>query len=74
MSERWILRAKVASKTQGRPLYFARMTGIGPMTTAKQAEARVFATREEALRSPAVGFPWKFFEPERLAGAPPEEP
>jgi len=74
MSERWVLRAKVASKKQGRPLYFARMTGIGPMTTAKQAEAWVFATREEALSSPAVAFPWEFFEPERLTGVPREEP
>jgi len=74
MSERWILRAKVASQTQGRPLYFARMTGIGPMTTAMKAEACVFATREDAMRSPAAMFPWEFFEPEPLPAAPPAAP
>lgn len=59
----WILRA--SNTYRGRPLYFAQMTSIGPMTTAKKAEAARFATREAAVSSPATRFWLMTFTAER---------
>ena len=53
MSE-FVLREKSASKKLGKPIFFARMTRIGPCNTDKPEEAARFPTREEALSCPAL--------------------
>lgn len=60
----WVLRS--SQTYRGRPLWFAQMTGIGPMTTATLAEAARFASREEAALSPALRFPLTSFTPEEV--------
>jgi hypothetical protein len=62
----FVLIETLASERQRRPLYFARMTGIGPMTTSELAEAAFYETEEEARRSPACSFSLTFFEPVRI--------
>lgn len=57
----WVLRDSV-SKT-----WFRRWTPIGPECTAKRNEAATFATKHDAMNSPAFAFALAFFEPERLA-------
>jgi hypothetical protein len=64
----FVLLETLASKRQKKPLYFARMTGIGPMTTPDLSEAATYATEEEARRSPACFHMFSFFEPERVGG------
>lgn len=41
----------------GRPLFFHRMTAIGPATTADLSKASVFADEQTAKRSPAYLHP-----------------
>lgn len=63
-----------ASRYDGKPLYFARMTGIGPMTTADLAEARTWERAADALRSPACLHPLVRFSAVRLEDLTGEAP
>ncbi len=58
-----------SSTYKDKPLYFARMTAIGPMSTADPAEAMVFASKEAAMQHPAMFFPLTFFKPVAAPGA-----
>lgn len=49
----WVLKSLTGTEKVGKPLYFDKMTGIGPMTTPMLNRAQHFDTKEEALRSPA---------------------
>lgn len=60
----YVLRETFASKRQGKPLWFAGMTGIGPRTTADPAERVEFATRDDAARCPAMFHALSFYEVE----------
>jgi hypothetical protein len=59
----YALKETLSSKRQGRDLWFCRMTAIGPMTTADPSERKLWASADDALRSPAALFPLTFFEP-----------
>ncbi len=63
MGERgiWRLRDSV-SKT-----WFRRWTPIGPECTADRALAATFATKQDAMNSPAFTFALAFFEPVKAA-------
>ncbi len=54
------------TKTRGNPLYFDRMTGIGPMTTPNLEEAMRFPTEQEARQHPACRFVFTFFQPREV--------
>lgn len=58
MSARWVLWCPLSG-------FFKSMTGIGPACTQKVAEAAVFATRREAVASPAMAFALTSFQPMR---------
>ncbi|SRR6266568_3945004 len=62
----WVLES--AQRYQGKRLWFAKMTGIGPMTTAKLAEAARFASPEAAAQSPAMRFPLGVFSVRQVNG------
>jgi hypothetical protein len=59
----WVLVETLASKQQGRQLYFHALTAIGPKTTAKLEEAHRFPGEADAKRSTAYQHPLCFFEP-----------
>lgn len=70
MSDETVYCLRSDSTYRGKPLWFMRMTGIGPMTTAHPTERAVFASREAALASPAMRHMLSTFEPEPVsAGA-----
>lgn len=58
--EKWVLRNSLGGK------YFSEWTGIGPASTDDVSKAEVFASKEEAMRSPAYTFSLTFFEPTKL--------
>lgn len=58
--EKWVLRNSLGGK------YFAKWTGIGPASTDDVSKAEVFASKEEAMISPAYTFSLTFFEPTKL--------
>lgn len=62
----WVLREVVASKRLGKPIYFQKMTFIGPRTTADLSEAARFSTEQRAMLSPATWHALSFFEPELI--------
>lgn len=49
----YVLIENVASPRNGAPLYFCRMTAIGPMTTPELADAPKYASVQAAWGSPA---------------------
>jgi hypothetical protein len=58
----YALQEKSASRKRGRPVYFAKWTGIGPSLTEEPEEIARFDTMDEARKSPAYSFSWTFFE------------
>jgi hypothetical protein len=66
----FVLRETVASETYGYPLWFWRMTGIGPATTADPAKRATFATRDEAQHCPAMWHMLSSYEVEEVASDP----
>jgi hypothetical protein len=58
----FVLIETLASKRQGRTLWFKQMTGIGPMTTSDRSERAVFPTEEAARKCPALWHPLSFYE------------
>lgn len=46
----WLLRESVSARA-GKPLYFAEMTAIGPITTPDTSAAAHFASEVEAFRA-----------------------
>jgi hypothetical protein len=52
-SETWVLMEPFESKRQGRPVWFKRMTPIGPMATTKPENRAEFPSKEAAMDSPA---------------------
>jgi hypothetical protein len=61
--ERWVLQEKLSSRKQNRPIYFWKMSAIGPCSTANTSEAAVFASKQEAMMCPAYVHPLSFYEP-----------
>lgn len=53
----FVLRETIASKQQGRPVYFQMETRIGPCNTSNPRDAHRFATEAEARTCPAYAFP-----------------
>lgn len=49
--------------------YFRDITGIGPRYTINQHEAATFASKEEAMRSPAYSHPFAMCEPKQIGRA-----
>jgi hypothetical protein len=62
VSEDFVLVETLSSQRQGRPLYLAGMSAIGPYTTPDLDEALRFDTEEAASRHPAAFHPLTFFE------------
>lgn len=62
----YVLVETLASKRQGRTLWFQQMTGIGPMTTPNVEERAVFDTQEAAARCPAMFHALSFYEVEEV--------
>lgn len=60
----YVLRETIASKRLGKPIWFQQMTGIGPMTTANPGMAAIYATKQDALASPAMRFALTMFSVE----------
>lgn len=58
MKKKWVLK-------DGEN-YFKEWTGIGPAATQDIDEAKVFASKEDAMRSPAFTFGLTFYEPTNL--------
>ena len=50
---RYVLRETLASKKNGKPIYFHYMTAIGPANTADYEQATFFESREAAMGCPA---------------------
>lgn len=69
---------EAVAQRKGRTLYYARMTGIGPMTTPSLEKAAKYANEEAAKRSPAFAFPLTVFQPiassESASGGGTEKP
>lgn len=63
------LKETVASKRRGEDVWFKMMTEIGPSCTSDPNERAIFATEEEALRSPAMLFSLTFFDPVEVEAA-----
>lgn len=68
----WILRETLASQQQRKPIYFKCITEFGPCSTTEIDQAARFASKQEAMMSPAYVHPLSFYEPE-LAAAQKEE-
>lgn len=66
MPTKWILRETLASEKQNKPIYFCKMTGIGPMSTDDLDKAQKFTSKQEAVMSPAYVHPLSFYEPEEV--------
>ena len=62
MSEECVLYEAVASKRQGKPIYFSHMTRIGPSCTDNLENAHRFESRFVAMRSPAYLHLYSYFE------------
>ena len=62
----FVLQDSLETKKRGKPVYFDRMTGIGPMYTEDLSEAEVFATKHDGMQSPAYTHSLCFFEPVEL--------
>lgn len=45
---KWILRETLASERQKKPIYFYKMTAIGPMSTPDVSKAQRFNDKQEA--------------------------
>jgi hypothetical protein len=59
----WMLEEPLATEKQGKPIRFAKMVPIGPMSSAEPEEWATFETKEQALRSPAVAHMLTCYEP-----------
>ena len=57
-----MLYAPIASKSCKKPICFARMTGIGPMTSADPAEWATYSTEAAARQSSAMLHPLTVLE------------
>lgn len=53
----YVLRETLASKQQGRPIYYQMPTRIGPCHTSNPRDAHRFATEAEAKACPAYWHP-----------------
>lgn len=53
----YVLRESLASKQQGRPVYFQMQTRIGPCHTSNQRDAHRFPTEHDARTCPAYAHP-----------------
>jgi hypothetical protein len=62
----WILVEKLATKQNGKPLYYRGWTPIGPRCTEDIKEAEKFETKFDAWGSRAYSFSLTFFEPEEV--------
>jgi hypothetical protein len=49
----YLLQERIATKQLKKPIYFQKMTGIGPMTTDKRELACEYETHGDAEMSPA---------------------
>lgn len=63
---KYVLKEKIASKQQGRDVYFKKLTMIGPMNTVDILEAAQFDTPAEAQRSQAMRHSLSSYEVEEL--------
>lgn len=57
----YVLREKLASKQQGRPIYYQMPTRIGPCNTSNPRDAYRFASEAEAKASVAYNHPWSSY-------------
>src|SRR5258708_4616981 len=62
----YVLRETLASKLQGKPLYFEKMVGSIPLCTGDMREAAKFGSEVEAIASPARRFAFATFRAERF--------
>lgn len=58
----FVLIERLATKKQRCPIYFRRMTAIGPMTTAEPKSAAVFADEAAAKACPANYHSLSFYD------------
>jgi hypothetical protein len=58
----FVLIEKLATKEYGRPFYFRKMTGIGPMNTSERQHAAEFDTLEAARACPTNFHVWSFYD------------
>ena len=59
----FVLQDSLATKTRGKPVYFEKITGIGPAYTEVFNEAEKFDSKMDAMQSPAYAHSMCFFEP-----------
>lgn len=64
---KFVLKEVVASKQQGKPIYFRMMTGIGPCNTDDIEKAEKFNSVAGATASPAYRHMFSFYEPEEVS-------
>ena len=65
--EAWVLVEELASKREGRPIYFKQMVPIGPMATPRLEDAARFGSKYEAMMCPAYVHALSCYEPVRVA-------
>lgn len=53
----YVLRETLASKQQGRPIYFQLQTRIGPCNTSNPRDAHRFPSEADAKACPAYAHP-----------------
>ena len=70
MEECFVLQDSLETKKRRKPVYFGRMTGIGPMYTEDINEAEKFDSRIDAASSPAMRHSLTFFEPVEVSLTP----
>lgn len=66
MKQTWILRETLVSEKLKKPIYFWKMTHIGPCSTPKLEDAAQFGSKQEAMMSPAYSHALSFYEPEQI--------
>lgn len=63
MTTKFVLQDMLATKRTGKNIYFSKwIPNFGPMGTSVIKEAKVFDTRQEALRSPAMLHALSYYE------------
>jgi len=64
--KRWVLVETLATKRAGKPVYFEKMTGIGPRCTTDLKLAEKFDEKIDAALSPAMRHMMSCFEPQEV--------
>ena len=63
----FVLQETLATKQRGKPIYFRKMTQIGPCATDDIEQAEKFNSMREAMQSPAFRHSLSFYEPKEVS-------